>query len=166
MIIFCALIEQTVLENLKHDASKFLYLFKINSMKANPEKFQFRMLSKKSCQPQKLSVNTFKLQVFFFFVNLRCESFFIPFHFLHLIIFNVSFCNTYISFVLTRKLHLSLLAFNWLSKKHWNRIVESFSNNLGTAYVTVSTKHLTKVDECSISSKKSRPGLAKTIFSI
>ena len=66
MIIFCALIEQTVLENLKHDASKFLYLLKINSMKANPEKFQFRMLSKKSCQPQKLSVNTFKLQVFFF----------------------------------------------------------------------------------------------------
>ena len=117
-------------------------------MKANPKKFQFRMLSKKSYQPQKLSVNTFKLQVFFF-VNLSCKSFFIPFHFLHLIIFNVSFCNTYISFVLTRKLHLSLLAFNWLSKKHWNRIVGSFSNNLGTAYVTVSTKQQTKVDECS-----------------
>ena len=28
-------------------------------MKANPEKFQFMMLSKKSHQPQKLSVNTF-----------------------------------------------------------------------------------------------------------
>ena len=50
---------KTVLENLKHDASKLLYWFKINSMKANPEKFQFMILSKKSYQPQKLSVNTF-----------------------------------------------------------------------------------------------------------
>ena len=30
-------------------------------MKANLEKFQFMMLSKKSYQPQKLSVNTFKI---------------------------------------------------------------------------------------------------------
>ena len=30
-------------------------------MKANPEKFQFMILSKKSCQPQKLSVNTFTI---------------------------------------------------------------------------------------------------------
>ena len=30
----------------------------MNSMKANPEKFQFMILSKKSDQPQKLSVNT------------------------------------------------------------------------------------------------------------
>ena len=50
---------KTVLENLKHDASKLLYWFKINSMKANPEKFQFMILSKKSYQPRKLSVNTF-----------------------------------------------------------------------------------------------------------
>ena len=50
---------KTVLENLKHDASKLLYWFKINSMKANPEKFQFMILSKKSYQPQKLPVNTF-----------------------------------------------------------------------------------------------------------
>ena len=32
---------KTVLENLEHDASKLSYWFKINSMKANPEKFQF-----------------------------------------------------------------------------------------------------------------------------
>ena len=50
---------KTVLENLKHDASKLLYWFKINSMKANLEKFQFMILSKKSYQPQKLPVNTF-----------------------------------------------------------------------------------------------------------
>ena len=52
---------KTVLENLTHDASKLLYWFKINSMKANPEKFQFMILSKKLYQPQKLSVNTFTI---------------------------------------------------------------------------------------------------------
>ena len=50
---------KAVLENLKLDASKLLYWFKINSMKANPEKFQLMILNKKSYQPQKLSVNTF-----------------------------------------------------------------------------------------------------------
>ena len=50
---------ETVLEDLKHDAPKLLYWFKINSMKANPEKCQFMIISKKSYQPQKLSVNTF-----------------------------------------------------------------------------------------------------------
>ena len=50
---------KTVLVNLKHDASKLLYWFKINSMKANPKKCQFMILSEKSYQPQKLSVNTF-----------------------------------------------------------------------------------------------------------
>ena len=30
---------ETVLENVKHDASKLLHWFKIYSMKANPEKF-------------------------------------------------------------------------------------------------------------------------------
>ena len=50
---------KTVLEKLEHDASKFLYWFKINSMNANPEKFQFMILGKKSYQPQKLSINTF-----------------------------------------------------------------------------------------------------------
>ena len=50
-----------VLQNLKHDAHKLLDWFKINSMKANPEKFQFMILSKNSYQPQKLSVNTFTI---------------------------------------------------------------------------------------------------------
>ena len=48
-----------MLENLEHDASKLLHWFKINSMKANPEKFQFMVLNKKSYQPQKLLVDTF-----------------------------------------------------------------------------------------------------------
>ena len=52
---------KTVLGNLEHDASKLLYWFKINSMKANPEKFQFMILSIKFYQPQKLSVNTFTI---------------------------------------------------------------------------------------------------------
>ena len=52
---------KTVLENLKHDAGKLLYWFKINSMKANPEKFQFMIPSKKSYQPQKCFVNTFTI---------------------------------------------------------------------------------------------------------
>ena len=50
-----------ILGNLKNDASKLLYWFKVNSMKANPEKFQFMILSKKSYQLQKLSVNTFTI---------------------------------------------------------------------------------------------------------
>ena len=50
-----------VLENLKHDATKLLYCFKTNSMKANPEKFQFIILSKKSYQPQKPSIDTFTI---------------------------------------------------------------------------------------------------------
>ena len=33
-----------------------MHWFKINSMKANPEIFQFMILSKKLYQPQKLSV--------------------------------------------------------------------------------------------------------------
>ena len=33
-------------------------------MKANPKKFQFMILSKKLYQPQKLSVNTFKIDEF------------------------------------------------------------------------------------------------------
>ena len=41
-----------VSENLVHNASKLLYWFKTNSMKANPEKFEFIMLSKKSYQPK------------------------------------------------------------------------------------------------------------------
>ena len=58
---FCGENLKTVLENLEHDASNPLYWFEIFSMKANPEKFQFMILSKKSYQPQKLSVNTFTI---------------------------------------------------------------------------------------------------------
>ena len=60
----CGVNLKTVLKNLKHDVSKLLYWFKINSMKANPEKFQFIMVSKKFYQPQKLSVNTFTTDEF------------------------------------------------------------------------------------------------------
>ena len=52
---------KTVLENLKHFASKLLYWFKVNSLKRNPEMFQFVIFSKKSYQPPKLSVNTFTI---------------------------------------------------------------------------------------------------------
>ena len=52
---------KTVLEYLEHDASELFYWFKINFMKANPEKFQFMILTKKSYRPQKLSVNTFTI---------------------------------------------------------------------------------------------------------
>ena len=38
-----------------------MYWFKINSMKASPVKFQFMIPSKKSDQPQNLSVNTFTI---------------------------------------------------------------------------------------------------------
>ena len=55
---------KTVSENLEHDASKFLYWFKINFMKANPEKFQFMILRKKLYQPLKHFVNTFTIQKF------------------------------------------------------------------------------------------------------
>ena len=47
---------------MEHDASNLLYWFKINSMKKNPEKFQFMILSKKSYEPQKPSVNTYTIK--------------------------------------------------------------------------------------------------------
>ena len=52
---------KTKLDNLEHDARKLLNWFKINSMKANPEKVQFMILIKISYQPQKPSVNTFTI---------------------------------------------------------------------------------------------------------
>ena len=61
VIIICILVGanfKIVLGNLEHHTSKFLYWFKINSMNANPEKFQFMILSKKSYQPQTLLINT------------------------------------------------------------------------------------------------------------
>ena len=50
---------ETVLENLGHDASKLSYLFETNSMKVNPEKSQFVILSKKSHHPQELLIIVF-----------------------------------------------------------------------------------------------------------
>ena len=50
-----------LLKNLKQDASKLLDWFKINSLKENSENFQLMILSKKSYQPQKLSVNIFTI---------------------------------------------------------------------------------------------------------
>ena len=38
-----------------------VYWFKINSMKANPEKFQFMILSKKLYQPRQQFINTFTI---------------------------------------------------------------------------------------------------------
>ena len=58
---YCGANLKTVLENLKHDASKLLYWFKTNFLKANPERFPFMILSNKSYQPQKLSINTFTI---------------------------------------------------------------------------------------------------------
>ena len=52
---------KTVLENLEHDANKLVHWFKINYMKANPEKFQFMILSKKWYQSQKRFANTFTI---------------------------------------------------------------------------------------------------------
>ena len=37
-----------ILSNLKHDTNNLLYWFKINSLKANPGKFQFMILGKKN----------------------------------------------------------------------------------------------------------------------
>ena len=45
-LYFCSQDLQTVIENLTYDVKNVLTWFKINSMKANPEKFQFMILSK------------------------------------------------------------------------------------------------------------------------
>ena len=60
-LYFCGANLKTVFENLKHDARKLLYWFKINSMNANAERFQIMILRKKSYQPQKRSANIFTI---------------------------------------------------------------------------------------------------------
>ena len=45
-LYFCSRDLKTVIENLSYDVKNVLTWFKINSMKANPEKFQFMILSK------------------------------------------------------------------------------------------------------------------------
>ena len=47
-----------ILENLKHDTKTILKWFRINSLKANPGKFQFMTLGKKQCNKVKLIINS------------------------------------------------------------------------------------------------------------
>ena len=48
----------SILENLKHDTKTILKWFRINSLKANPGKFQFMILGKKQCNKVKLIINS------------------------------------------------------------------------------------------------------------
>ena len=48
----------SILENLKHDTKIILKWFRINSLKANPGKFQFMILGKKQCNKVKLKINS------------------------------------------------------------------------------------------------------------
>ena len=48
----------SILENLKHDTKTILKWFRINSLKADPEKFQFMILGKKQCNKVKLIINS------------------------------------------------------------------------------------------------------------
>ena len=51
-----------VKENLIFDAKDILYWFRLNSSKANPGKFQFRILRDKSYQKHILKVNSIKVE--------------------------------------------------------------------------------------------------------
>ena len=48
----------SILENLKHNTKIILKWFRINSLKANPEKFQFMILGRKQCNKVKLKINS------------------------------------------------------------------------------------------------------------
>ena len=48
----------SILENQKHDTKTILKRFRINSLKANPGKFQFMILGKKQCHKVKLKINS------------------------------------------------------------------------------------------------------------
>ena len=48
---------QTIVANLEHDACNLLQWFKINSLKANPNKFQFMILGKNVAETFSLNVN-------------------------------------------------------------------------------------------------------------
>ena len=54
---------QTVLKNLKHDRINVSKWFKVNSMKANPKKFQFMILGKGTRQTITLNINNIKIRV-------------------------------------------------------------------------------------------------------
>ena len=51
-----------ILENLKHDMKSILKWFKVNSMKANPEKFQFMILGRKNRSKITLMINSKEIQ--------------------------------------------------------------------------------------------------------
>ena len=51
-----------ILENLKHDMKILLKWFRINSLKANPGKFQFMILGKKKRNSVKLIINPTEIQ--------------------------------------------------------------------------------------------------------
>ena len=53
---------QTILKNLKHDMINVLKWFKVNSMKANPKKFQFMILGKSKRQTIILNINNIKIR--------------------------------------------------------------------------------------------------------
>ena len=52
----------TVLKNLKHDMINVSKWFKVNSMKANPKKFQFMILGKDTRQTISLNINNIKIR--------------------------------------------------------------------------------------------------------
>ena len=52
----------TILKNLKHDMINVLKWFKVNSMKANPKKFQFMILGKSTRQTIILTINNIKIR--------------------------------------------------------------------------------------------------------
>ena len=51
-----------ILENLKHDLKILLKWFRINSLQANPGKFQFMILGKRKRNSVKLIINTTKME--------------------------------------------------------------------------------------------------------
>ena len=48
--------KETVLLNLKHDCQNVIQWFKDNGMKANPNKFQFMVISSKPMEPQNIEL--------------------------------------------------------------------------------------------------------------
>ena len=48
----------SILQNLKHDTKSILKWFRINSLRANPGKFQFMILGEKLCNKVKLIINS------------------------------------------------------------------------------------------------------------
>ena len=51
-----------ILHNLKHDMKTLLTWFRINSLQANPGKFQFMILGKKKRNSVKLIINTTEIE--------------------------------------------------------------------------------------------------------